>query len=91
MLVDSKIKEPRNLIRLLKHTFARTIGKIIVILHTTYIVATSLVRGKNPHRSNRKKTCKLNVREQIWGNQEWTIQRNWQNLVIKTQDEDKQT
>ena len=24
------------------------------------------------------------------GNQEWTIQRNWQHLVHKTQDEDKQ-
>jgi hypothetical protein len=50
MLVDSKKTEPRNLIRLLMHTFVRTIGRIIVILHTTYIVATRLVRGKNPHR-----------------------------------------
>ena len=25
------------------------------------------------------------------GNEEWTIQRNWQHLVHKTQDEDKQT
>jgi hypothetical protein len=24
------------------------------------------------------------------GNKEWTIQRNWQHLVHKTQDEDKQ-
>ena len=24
------------------------------------------------------------------GNQEWTIQRNWQHLVHKTHDEDKQ-
>jgi hypothetical protein len=24
------------------------------------------------------------------GNQEWTIQRNWQHLVHKTEDEDKQ-
>ena len=24
------------------------------------------------------------------GNEEWTIQRNWQHLVHKTQDEDKQ-
>ena len=24
------------------------------------------------------------------GNQEWTIQRNWQHGVYKTQDEDKQ-
>ena len=50
MLVDSKITEPRNLIRLLMNTFVRTIGRIIVILHTTYIVATRLVSGKNPHR-----------------------------------------
>jgi hypothetical protein len=25
------------------------------------------------------------------GNQEWTIQRNWQNRVQKTQDKDKKT
>ena len=24
------------------------------------------------------------------GNEEWTIQRNWQHLVHKTQDEDKE-
>jgi len=35
--------------------------------------------------------CELNVREQLWGNEEWTIQRNWQHWVLKTQEEDKQT
>jgi hypothetical protein len=30
------------------------------------------------------------VRENRCGNQEWTIQRNWQHWVHKTQDEDKQ-
>ena len=29
-------------------------------------------------------------RENRRGNQEWTIQRNWQDWVHKTQDEDKQ-
>ena len=32
-----------------------------------------------------------NVRENGRGNHEWTIQRNWQHLVHKTQDEDKQS
>ena len=27
---------------------------------------------------------------QLRGNEDWTIQRNWQHLVHKTQDEDKQ-
>ena len=27
---------------------------------------------------------------QLSGNEDWTIQRNWQHLVHKTQDEDKQ-
>ena len=30
-------------------------------------------------------------RENRGGNQEWTIQRNWQNRVQKTQDKDKKT
>jgi len=33
---------------------------------------------------------KKNVRENRRGNQEWTIQRNWQHWVHKTQDGDKQ-
>jgi len=32
----------------------------------------------------------INVRENRRGNQEWTIQRNWQHCVNKTQNEDKQ-
>ena len=32
----------------------------------------------------------INVREYRWGNQKWTIQRNWQHWVHKTQ-EDKQS
>ena len=32
----------------------------------------------------------INVRENRRGNQEWTIQRNWQHWVHKTHDEDKQ-
>ena len=37
---------------------------------------------KSPHS--------INVRENQRGNKEWTIQRNWQHWVHKTQDEDKQ-
>jgi len=33
---------------------------------------------------------KQNVRENRMGNQEWTIQRNWQHCLHKTHDEDKQ-
>ena len=33
---------------------------------------------------------RINVREYRRGNQEWTIQRNWQHWVHKTQDEDNQ-
>jgi hypothetical protein len=36
------------------------------------------------------KTLRINVRETRRGNQQWTIQRNWQHWVHKTQDEDKQ-
>jgi len=32
----------------------------------------------------------MNVREYRSGNQKWTIQRNWQHWVHKTQHEDKQ-
>jgi hypothetical protein len=32
----------------------------------------------------------INVRENRKGNQKWTIQRNWQQMVHKKQDEDKQ-
>jgi pantothenate kinase len=32
----------------------------------------------------------VNVRENRRGNQEWIIQRHWQNGTQKTQDEDKQ-
>jgi hypothetical protein len=31
-----------------------------------------------------------NVRKNRGGNQNWTIQRNWQHCVHKTQDEEKQ-
>ena len=32
----------------------------------------------------------INARESLIGNQEWTIRRNWQHLIHKTQDEDIQ-
>jgi len=32
----------------------------------------------------------INLRENRWGNQEWTIQRHWHNWVYQTQNEDKQ-
>jgi len=35
------------------------------------------------------KTLRINIRENRRGNQQWTIQRNWQHWVHKTQDEDK--
>ena len=35
-------------------------------------------------------TVHINVRENRSGNQEWTIQRNWQHWEHKTQDEGKQ-
>ena len=31
----------------------------------------------------------INIRENRRGNQEWTIQRNWQHWVHKIQDQDK--
>ena len=34
-------------------------------------------------------TGQINVRENQRSNQEWTIQRNWQHWVHKTQDEGK--
>ena len=40
--------------------------------------------------TGRRKTKQINVRENRRGNQEWTIQRNRQLWVHKTQDEDKQ-
>jgi hypothetical protein len=41
--------------------------------------------------TGRRQTKQINVRENRRSNQEWTIQRNWQRWVHKTQDEDKQT
>ena len=35
-------------------------------------------------------TGQKNVRENRRSKQEWTIQKHWQHLVHKTQDEDKQ-
>ena len=35
------------------------------------------------------KTLRINVRENRRGNQQWTIQSNWQHWVHQTQDEDK--
>ena len=32
-------------------------------------------------------TEQINVRENLWGNQEWTIQRHWQHWTHKTQNE----
>jgi hypothetical protein len=32
----------------------------------------------------------MDIRDYRRGNQKWTIQRNWQHRVHKTQDEDKQ-
>ena len=36
------------------------------------------------------KTLRINVRENRRGIQQWTMQRKWQHLVHKTQDEGKQ-
>jgi hypothetical protein len=40
--------------------------------------------------TGRRQTKYRNVRENRRSNQEWTIQRNWQRWVHKTQDEGKQ-
>jgi hypothetical protein len=40
--------------------------------------------------TRRRQTKQINVRENRRGKQEWTIQRNWQHWVHKTQDEVKQ-
>ena len=40
--------------------------------------------------TGRRQTKQINVRENRRGNQEWTIQRNYQHWVHKTQDEDQQ-
>ena len=40
--------------------------------------------------TRRRQTKQTNVRENRRGKQEWTIQRNWQHWVHKTQDEVKQ-
>ena len=40
--------------------------------------------------TGRRQTQQINVSENQRGNQEWTIQRDWQHWVHKTQDEEKQ-
>ena len=40
--------------------------------------------------TERRQAKQINVRENRRGNQEWTIQRNYQHWVNKTQNEDKQ-
>jgi hypothetical protein len=49
-------------------------------------LATLGTQGTGRRQANKK----INVRENRRGDQEWTIQRNWQHLVHKAQDEDKQ-
>jgi hypothetical protein len=41
--------------------------------------------------TGRRQTKQINVRQNRRGNQEWTIQRNYQHWVHKTQDEEKQS
>jgi hypothetical protein len=40
---------------------------------------------------NKYHSVKINIRENRRSNPEWTIQRHWQHLVHKTQDEDTTT
>ena len=40
--------------------------------------------------TGQRQTKQINISENRRGNQEWTIKRNWQHWVHKTQDKDKQ-
>ena len=45
----------------------------------------------NPEKLTTFGTQDRTKTNKLLGNEDWTIQRNWQHLVHKTQDEDKQT
>ena len=65
------------------------------IWYTRHRMKTRKTKGKsrmdNPEKLATFGTQDTGRRQsKLRGNQEWTIQRNWQHLVHKTQDEDKQ-
>ena len=53
-------------------------------------MGTQDTRRRQTKQNNKRIILYINVREYRSGNQKWTIQRNWQHWVHKTQDEDKQ-
>ena len=54
-------------------------------------MGTQDTRRRQTKQNNKRIILYINVREYRSGNQKWTIQRNWQHWVHKTQDEDKQS
>ena len=56
--------------------------------HRVYMVRASYTY-ENVCVTKIKYIVYINVRENLRGNQEWTIQRHWQHWVHKTQNEDK--
>jgi hypothetical protein len=58
-----------------------------ILLELDIFVVSRLFEMSSTSYNN---TLRRNVRENRRGNQQWTIQRNWQHWVHKTQDEDKQ-
>jgi hypothetical protein len=54
------------------------------------IIIITYAHSQRIYNNDIKSPHSINVRENQRGNKEWTIQRNWQYWVHKTQDEDKQ-
>jgi hypothetical protein len=54
------------------------------------IIIITYAHSQRIYNNDIKSPHSINVRENQRGNKEWTIQRNWQHWVHKTQDEDKQ-
>ena len=64
--------------------------KIITCLIVGLIDVSWLCIDSSPRCSDMFKSFKIHVRENQSGNQNWTIQRNWQHWVHNTQDKGKQ-
>ena len=76
----------------MKNGQSRETGNIWYTRHRTKTNKTEgQSRMDNPEKLTTFGTQDTGRRQtKLRGNQEWTIQRNWQHLVHKTHDEDKQ-
>jgi len=84
-LVDNGGQHLSDLIHYLPFPKWQLIGLFHRHLVLTQFISCKLVLVKNI-----EEILQINLKETRLRNQEWTIQRNWQHCLHKTQDEEKQ-